>query len=369
MSRKIAYSTLNASTIDIFNVIRANAGYEYQNLVPAVTQLKDVPKVGEIIMGYPAMANQFLNALVNRIARVIVRSSTFNNRFKELKKGTLRFGETIEEAFVEMAKAREFSAEKAEARELKRSLPDVRSAFHIINWDVQYPVTIQNTDLARAVLTEDGLDDLIAKIVDSIYRGVEYDEYLLFKYLLIKGYAAGEIYKQQITAGTGTTEWQDAAASFRYMANMLTFPKTTYNLAGVHNATPIDDLYLFIPAEFESRFDVNVLAAAFNMDRANYIGRRILIDDFTTFDNERFAAIRAGSKMIEEVTEEELTAMANVKAIMADREYFQVYDNEFSQKFSEKYVAAGDYWNYFYRDVKTVSTSPFSNCVAIESAS
>ena len=45
MARRIAESTLNASTIDILNVIRANATYEYQSLVPEVTQEIDIPKV------------------------------------------------------------------------------------------------------------------------------------------------------------------------------------------------------------------------------------------------------------------------------------------------------------------------------------
>lgn len=116
-----------------------------------------------MLFGYPAMANQFINALVNRIAAVRVKSATFNNDYAELKKGYLEFGETVEEVFVSIAKAREFSAEKAEARELKRTLPDVRSAFHTMNWRVQYPVTIQEQDLQQAFLSIDGVQDLIAK--------------------------------------------------------------------------------------------------------------------------------------------------------------------------------------------------------------
>ena len=63
MAKKIAISTLNASTLDILNTIRQNASYEYQSLVPEVTSEHDVPAVGQVLMGYPAMANQFLNAL------------------------------------------------------------------------------------------------------------------------------------------------------------------------------------------------------------------------------------------------------------------------------------------------------------------
>jgi hypothetical protein len=164
MPRRVTVSTLNASTIDIINTIRANASAEYQSLVPAITQVNEIPRVGEVLYGYPALANQFINALVNRIAAVRIKSATFNNAYAQLKKGYLEFGETVEEVFVNITKAREFSVEKAEAREFKRSLPDVRSAFHCMNWRVQYPITIQDEDLRTAFLSADGVQDLIAKI-------------------------------------------------------------------------------------------------------------------------------------------------------------------------------------------------------------
>ena len=89
MARRIAISTLQASTLDILNVIRQNASYDYQQNVPEVTKASDIPKVGEVIYGTPAFANQFLNALVNRIAIVRVQSATFNNPYSRLKKGIL----------------------------------------------------------------------------------------------------------------------------------------------------------------------------------------------------------------------------------------------------------------------------------------
>ena len=96
MARRIANSTLNASTIDILNVIRQNASYDYQQNVPEVKTVNDIPKVGEVIYGTPTFANQFINALVNRIAVVRVQSATFFNPYSILKKGYIEYGETIE---------------------------------------------------------------------------------------------------------------------------------------------------------------------------------------------------------------------------------------------------------------------------------
>lgn len=357
MAKRVAVTTLNASTLDILNTIRANASYEYQSLVPEVETANDIPKVGEVLVGYPALANQFINALINRIAMVRVKSATFNNEYAELKKGFLEFGETVEEVFVGIAKAREFNVEKAEAREFKRTLPDVKSAFHTMNYRVQYPITIQEEDLQRAFLSMEGVQDLIAKVVDAVYTASEYDEYLLFKYLLIKAIAHGKMFPVSIGNGAMLT----AGAKFRGMSNQLKFMSNKYNNAGVTTTTPKEDQYIFMDAQYNAEYDVNVLASAFNMDKAEYSGKLKLIDDWTTFDNERFEEIRAGSDGIEEVTDAELALMANVKAVLIDAEWFQVYDN--LAKMTEKYVASGLYWNYFYNVWKTISFSPFSNAI------
>lgn len=362
MAKRIAMSTLNASTLDIINTIRANASSEYQNSVPEALDVSDIPKVGEVICGYPAFANQFLNALINRIALVRVNSATFNNAFADLKKGFLEFGETVAEYFVQIAKAREFSPEKAEARELKRTIPDVKSAFHTMNWRVQYPITIQESDLQRAFLSINGVQDLIAKIVNSVYTGAEYDEYLLFKYLIIKAVSHGKMFP--VSVGNTPT---DHAIAYRGTSNALTFMSTKYNNAGVHTVTAKDAQYIFMDSTYNAQFDVEVLARAFNMDKADFMGKLKLIDDFTTFDNERFDVVRKGDNSIEEVTPEELALMTGVTAVLVDEEWFQVYDNH--ARFTETYVSSGEYWNYNYNVWKTISFSPFSNAVVFAKGS
>lgn len=357
MPRRIAVSSLNASTLDILNTIRANASYEYQQSVPEVKTEKEIPRVGEILYGYPALANQFINALVNRIALVRVKSANFNNAYAELKKGYLEFGETVEEVFVEIAKAREFSAEKAASREFQRNVPDVRTAFHIMNYRVQYPVTIQDDDLRTAFLSINGVQDLIAKIVDSVYTAAEYDEYLLFKYLMIKAITHGKMKPVAID----DANMNNAAVAFRGASNMMSFIGTEYNASGVHVATPKGDQYIFMDAMYNASYDVNVLASAFNMDKADFVGKLKLVDNWATFDNDRFSIIVANSDMIEPVTQGELTLMKNVKAVLVDKEWFQIYDN--NNKFTETYVSSGLYWNYNYNVWKTVSSSPFSNAI------
>ena len=357
MAKKIAISKLNATTLDILNVIRENASAEYRNKIPEITDIKDLPRVGDIIYGYPALANEFVSALINRIALVRVKSANFNNMFADLKKGYLEFGEVVEEVFVNLAKAREFNVAKAEEREFKRVLPDVRSAFHAMNYKVQYPMTIQNEDIRMAFTRESGVLDLIAKIVDSMYTANEYDEYLMFKYLIIKAIAKGQMYP----VGVNGSEPKNWAKAFRNISNNLEFINTKYNASGVHTNTKRSAQQIFMDSAFNANYDVDVLASAFNMDKVTFMGRLRLIDDLTTFDQERFSEIMANSDFIEPVTDAELAIMANVKAVLVDDEWFQFYDN--LTTFTEKYVASGLYWNYFLNVWKTISSSPFSNAI------
>ena len=135
-----------------------------------------------------------------------------------------------------------------------------------------------------------------------------------------------------------------------------------YNELNVTNNTPKDRQVIFMDSLFNAQFDVNVLASAFNMEKADFMGRLFLIDNWTEFNNARFDVIRANSDGIEEVTSDELALLANVKAVILDEKWFQVYDN--NNKFTEDYVASGLYWNYFYHTWKTVSNSPFANAIA-----
>ena len=258
---------------------------------------------------------------------------------------------------MKLAKAREFSPEKAEARELKRTLPDVKTAFHCINFKIQYPITVQNEDLRQAFLSFAGVEDLIAKIIDSVYRAAEYDEFLIFKYLLIKGITSGKMTPVAIDM----SDIKNAAVKFRGISNSMTFISNKYNSAAVHTNTAKEEQYIFMDADFNAKFDVNVLASAFNMEKTDFMGHLKLIDDWTSFDNDRFSDIMSETDIINPVTDAELAIMADVKAVLVDREFFQIYDALATM--SEKYVSSGLYWNYFYNAWKVVSTSPFSNAV------
>lgn len=354
--------TLTTSAADILNVIRNNASVDYRNYVPKAdaNDVESVRTIGAIIMDYPALQNEFLNALVNRIGRVMLTSKMYSNPIAFFKKGVLEYGESIEEIFVNIAKVQEFNPEIAEQEVFKRVVPDVRAAFHIMNYQKFYKATVTQEQLKQAFLSWDGVTDLIARIVDSMYTGANYDEFLVMKYLLARHILDGRVYP--VTVPTVNAENAKAiVTTVKGVSNKLTFMNSEYNPAAVRTFTEKTDQYMIVNSVFDATMDVNVLASAFNMDKAEFLGHRVLIDGFGDLDVARLGEIFAGDPTYNEPLQDELTALNAIPAVIVDKDWFMVFD--MLTQFTEQYNGQGLYWNYFYHVWKTFSVSPFANSV------
>lgn len=317
-----------------------------------------IHNIGEFIMSYQPYQNAFVTALVNRISRVIITSRLWSNPWAVFKKGYLEFGETVEEIFANIAKPYSFDPEKAEKEVYKRHLPDVRTAFHSMNFQKVYPVTISNDQLRQAFLSWQGITDLIAKIVDTLYTGMEYDEYTTMKYMLAREVVNGGISVQTVPAIVGDN-YNPLVASFRSISSKFEFLTSNYNRAGVKNSAARTDQYIIIDSDLEALIDVDVLAAAFHLDRADFLGHLIIIDSWSEHDNERLQELFGDDENYKPFTGEEILALQNVKSCVVDGDWWMVFDN-FNQ-FTQNYNGLGLYWNYFYHTWKTFSASPFAN--------
>lgn len=357
-------STLNATATDILNVIRANASANYQDFVPvATTDRESVREIGSIIMQYPALQNEFLNSLINRIGRVIITSKMYQNPWAVFKKGILEFGENVEEIFVNIADPNNYDVKTAENDVFKRKIPDVRTAFHVLNYQKFYKATIQNKQLQQAFLSWTGISDLIARIVDSMYTGAYYDEYQTMKYMLAKAILNGYMYPVQIPEATPVNA-KSIVTTVKGVSNALEFMNTKYNVSGVATHTKKSRQVVLVSTEFDSTMDVEVLASAFNMSKAEFMGRRVLMDSFDNMDVDRLASLLGLDKNTDIVIQN-LTALKNIPAVLVDEDWFMIFDNLY--EFTEQYNGEGLYWNYWYHVWKTFSYSPFANAVVFVS--
>lgn len=373
--------TFTNTSVDVLNAIRNDASQDYKNYIPFATPDGDVIRsIGATLMDYPALQNEFLQALINRIARVIVTSKMYRNPWAMFKQGRMDLGETIEEVYVDLCKVHQFDPATAENKVFAREIPNVRSAFHVLNYQKFYKQTIGEQELKRAFLSIEGVNDLISKIVEAMVTAAAYDEFTVMKFMLQYRMAIGAMYPVNLTPEGNGVSHVDAvkgdAEVFKAMSNKLTFLSPNYNLAGVYNATEKSNQYLIIDTDFDAAMDVQVLATAFNMEKAEFMGHRVLIDSFSKCDEARLDEIfnnddatapaldptYSAMKTAMGISNGTISALSGVKAVLVDEEFWKVFDNLDTTETMRN--PEGLYMNYWYHVAKTFSVSPFANAIA-----
>lgn len=330
-----------ANGVNVLNVIRQNATAVYQDRIPEATA-ENLHEVGDAILTYEAQANEFVNALVNRIGLVILNNRMATNPLAALKKGRLAVGETIEEIYIDVIKAQTYDPRAAQDTLFKRHLPNVSSVFHSVDSQLNYPLTISNEQLRKAFLSYDSLDRFIAGLVDSMYKSATLDEFIQMKQLISEWNENSRFIVEPITAVTDAASAREAMIKIKAVSDGMTIFNNQMNYAGVWTSTPKDEQYLITTPDFNARMDVDVLAAAFHMDKAEFAGHVIVVDNIGDLSDD------------------------GIEAILVDKNWYQVYD--YLRTFKTAYNGEGLYWNYFYHVWMVYSLSPFANAVAFGTA-
>lgn len=321
----------------LLNAIRSEATPEYQARVPLATQ-KNLAEVGSSILNWGPTRNEFVSALFNRIGKVVISDKMYENPLKEFKKGMLEYGKTIEEVFVDLVEENLFDEEIAQNELYKRNLPDVKSVFHDVNRKGFYKTTVENEQLSMAFTSEDGMGNLVDKIISKLYTSDEYDEFLYMKNIINQYGVEGKFQVVTIPDPVDEASAKVAMTKIKEISNSLTFMSPKYNYAGVRTHTPKEEQIILIDTAFDALIDVEVLASAFNMDKADFIGRRVLIDDFG--------------------------GLQGVLCAIVDRNWFMVMDKLFRTE--ELYNQQGLYYNYWLHHWQVLSASIFHNAVIFQ---
>lgn len=351
---------LTGSAVEVLNAIRNDGSTNYKEFVPYATPNADcIKQIGAILMQSIDLRNEFLTNLVNRIGKVIITSKLYRNPWNVFKKGELELGETVEEIFVGLAKAAVYDPAVAKDKVFARSIPDVRAAFHIRNCELHYDVTIQREDIKKAFVTMEGVVDLITRIIEQIYTAAEYDEFNIMKYLIGCHILDGNVYGVPVPIPDDERNAKDCIIAVKTTSKDFEYLKGNYNIAGVKTHSRIEDQYFIIPSAFEARFDVDVLAAAFNMNKAEYLAHRIPVDSFGNIDFDRLSEIFTDDDTFRVFTDDDINMLNSCVGFLCDRDFIQVYDN--LNEMEEIRNPLGLYTNYFYHHWSIYSVSPFSN--------
>lgn len=326
-------------TYDIVNAIRNSAGDSFQKYVPLASK-NNIAEVGAGIQINQTIQNEFISSLVDRIGLVVIRNVSLNNPLKKFKKGNMPLGRTIEEIFVDITKAKKYDAEDAEATVFKREIPNVKTLFHERNRQDFYEQTIQDDSLKTAFISWGNFEGFLSGIINAIYNSAEVDEYEYMMMLADNYYSKGLFTIRKVDKPDTETTAKEFIKSLRATAREMTLPMGSreFNALAVRTRSNMDDLHLLITAKLEAQVDVDVLAKAFNMDRADFLGHVTVIDKFAT---------------------------EGLEAVLVDREWYMVYDNLLKMETIRN--PKGLYWNYFYHVWQTLSVSRFANAVAFVS--
>lgn len=360
MAIKPKIKTMTNNSVDVLNALRNNASVDYRDYVPVATSDPDsLKEIGVAIMDRPSLQNEFLNALANRIGRVILSSKAYSNPWSMFKKGIVENGETVEDIFVNLAKPFQFDPETSEDTLYKREIPDVRAAFYVMNYKKFYKTTTTRQELKQAFTSWDGVTSLITKIIESMYTAMEYDEFQVMKYMLDRQILRGRLYAEQIS--NPSTDPKGVIETVKGVSNNFTFLDKKYNFASVYNHTLKNEQYIIINSKYQAKIDVQVLAAAFNMEKAEFMGHVVLVDSFGNVDNDRLSVLFDGDDTYTALTSAELTALDSVPMVLVDKDFFMIFDNLFEMGETQNYE--GLYWNHVLHTWKTFSVSPFANAV------
>lgn len=358
MPTKPQIKTFTNASVDVLNAIRNNASTDYRNKVPVATaDANIVREIGTVIMDSAAFQNEFMQALINRIGRVIVTSKSYTNPLAMFKRGFLDFGEKIEEVFIKLARPFQYDPAVAESELFKREIPDAMSAFHSMNYQKFYKNTTQEQDLRQAFLSIDGVSSFIYSIIDQLYTAMEYDELLVMKYMIARHISKGQIAVQQIDAA----DIDDTTIKMRKASNDFLFMNPDYNLAGVHTHTLREDQYVIINTLLDATQSVKSLARAFNMGEAEFLGHVVLVDGFGKLDIARLNDLFAGDANYYEYSEDELKDLNAVPALLVDKDWFMIFDKLLT--FREVENVQGLYWNHVLHTWKIFSVSPFAQAL------
>lgn len=330
-------------SVGILNNIRMNASEVYQERIPEATQ-DNIASIGMALEKYDLLYNEFFPALFGKIGKTILEKKLFNNKLGRFKSGAITRQQDVEEIFIEMAKA-EGTYDPTGPNPLgRREGPDVKAIYHRMNRQDYYAISVGDLDVMRVFRSESTLDTFISGLINSVYSGAQYDEWIAMKNLLAtyEGYTTAEVPLKYDDHGEEiyyTTE--EVAKTFvktiRKLVQDMSFPSTKFNKAGVMTWNDPGDLVLLVNKDLLAEIDVEVLSKAFNMGKTDIQVEIIPMDDF-------------GKR-------------ADILGLLVDKDWFRVWDT--LSKMEPQRNAQGLFTNYFYHIHQILSVSSFKNAVAI----
>ena len=348
---------MNEGLVTSLNAIReasVSEGTIYHQYVPAITDDTNIATFGSVILSTPVVANEFMNRLVNRIVYTSFETKYFNNPLQVLEGDRIPLGYLGQEIYVNPAKRRKYDVDDF-AGLLVKYEADVKVQYTQVNMDLQYPVTVSRHKLKQAFVSWEALDSFIQELSNSLYNGAYIDEYNFTKGLVSSAYKANRVQIQTLTTPSDEATGKAFVKKLRELFLNMKAPSSSYNawakVGGYGNeiitwSNP-EDIVLLLRNDVASNIDVDVLASAFNIDKATLLGNIIYVNNFNMY-NDDGSLNYDGSKIL---------------GFIGDKSWFRIKRQDMF--LDEFYNANNRTWQYYLNLTKLYNYSLFSNGVCI----
>lgn len=333
----------------------------YQTQIPLVDDYTSSQVYGQSLLNLPSdLRNKFIQSLVNRIAYTRFMMDYFENPLRELAGDDLPLGAIGQEIYVNPARGRVYDINDF-AGLLVKYESDIKAEYTEINFDVQYPVTIIRKELEKAFVSWGDFESFLMGISTSLYNGAYIDDYKYTKKLITNAYVNNAVQMETINfAGETPTKAELETLTARLRQAYLDFmvPSTKYNAwkkVGGYGRSIVswskpENIVVFVSNKMASILDVNVLASAFNIDKADLMGRVYYVEDFDILDDNG----------------EVIVDGSNIVALICDRRWFKIREKDMFM--DEFYNANNRSWQSYLNVIKSFNYSLFANALMLVKA-
>ena len=333
----------------------------YQTQIPLVDDYTSSQVYGQSLLNLPSdLRNKFIQSLVNRIAYTRFMMDYFENPLRELAGDDLPLGAIGQEIYVNPARGRVYDINDF-AGLLVKYESDIKAEYTEINFDVQYPVTIIRKELEKAFVSWGDFESFLMGISTSLYNGAYIDDYKYTKKLITNAYVNNAVQMETVSfAGATPTKDELESLTARLRQAYLDFmvPSTKYNAwkkVGGYGRSIVswskpENIVVFVSNKMASILDVQVLANAFNIDKAELVGRVYYVEDFDILDD-------SGEVIVDG---------SNIVALICDRRWFKIREKDMFM--DEFYNANNRSWQSYLNVIKSFNYSLFANALMLVKA-
>lgn len=396
----------NGKSDVLLNLIRETCvSNEYKEAVPEIhytgnaeADVATIHEIGNIITSNNSYTETFYNALYGVIGAQIIAGWYYTNKYKNFKKGVMQIGDVIQ-----IARPKTFKGTSVPKEVENRNGSDVdapnrhgtTTQFFARNLVCRYKDTIDRDELKRAFASISSFDGFVSAKLQFVYNMYEVDEQLTFKYLTLTAINQNNAPAIEYTKISNSAEAtaKNIIKAVKNTCGLMTYPKSTYNLAQVMNSVQDrKNLNIIMPVNVYTDISVDALAGAFNMSELEMKQKLYEIDSFTLEDDEavRLACIGVipyvttepedydedDDNYIVDTNEEGQTIYIDredvptidedepVACVIFADDFYQIYDNVFEMY--TRMNESGLFQNYFLHVWQTWAVSMFAQFAVVK---